>query len=261
MSQLAFDERAGQELEELYRTRDAVRRRSLARSALRAAPGEHIIDVGCGPGFTTAELLLDIGVNGSVTGVDSSPQMLALAEARCAQHSNVQLHPGQATSLPAASGRFDGAICVQVLEYVPDIAAALAELHRVLRPGGRVVVWDIDWTTVSWHTTDTDRMRRALDAWDEHLTHPALPRTLASRMTQAGFDNVQMQAHPFAAAGPMDPDTYGAGISSLIRNFIAGRNGLSHHDAEDWAAEQRQLGERNEYYFACLQFCFTGTRR
>ena len=42
---------------------------------------------------------------------------------------------------------------MQVLEYVSDPAAALADLHRALRPGGRLVVWDVDWSTVSWHST------------------------------------------------------------------------------------------------------------
>jgi SAM-dependent methyltransferase len=50
-------------------------------------------------------------------------------------------------------GSFDRALSVQVLEYVSDPAAALADLHRALRPGGRLVVWDVDWSTVSWHST------------------------------------------------------------------------------------------------------------
>jgi arsenite methyltransferase len=47
---------------------------------------------------------------------------------------------------------FDAAVCVQVLEYVANPTAGLAEINRALRPGGRVVVWDIDWATVSLHS-------------------------------------------------------------------------------------------------------------
>ncbi len=82
MGQLEFDEKLGEELEFLYNTRDVLRRRKLVREALAAQDGERILDAGCGPGFYVAELLEDVGPNGSVVGIDRSPQMLALATRR-----------------------------------------------------------------------------------------------------------------------------------------------------------------------------------
>ncbi len=260
MAQLEFDEKAREELEALYRTADADRRRRLVRAALGAAPGERIADVGCGPGFMCAEVATEVGPDGAVIGVDSSPQMLEVAEKRCREHPNVEFRSGEATRLPLDSESADAALCVQVLEYVPDVAAALGELHRVVRPGGRVAVWDIDWATVSWHSADPARMQRVLTAWDEHLAHPSLPLTLGAAMRAAGFEVVEMQAHPFAATGAFDTDTYGAGISGLIARFAAGRAGVTEEDARAWEAEQHALGERGEYTFACLQFCFTAAR-
>jgi len=259
VNRLAFDEEMGKQLEALYRIGDAVRRRRLVRRALGAASGESILDVGCGPGFYCAELLGEVGPDGKVVGVDSSPQMLALAARRCEGHDNVELNEGEATSLPVEDARFDAALCVQVLEYVRDVSRGLAELHRALRPGGRVVVWDVDWATVSWRSADPARMARVLGAWDEHLVHPSLPRTLVPAMRSAGFEQVEMEAHSFATAD-FDPDTYGAAAVPIIRSFVPGHNGVSQDDAEAWAAEQQELGDRGEFYFACLQFCFTGTR-
>jgi arsenite methyltransferase len=259
VSPLAFDEETGKRLEALYRIGDAVRRRRLVRAALGARPGERILDVGCGPGFCCAELLDEVGPDGKVVGLDSSPQMLALAARRCEGHGNVEFHEADATSLRVEDAGFDAAVCVQVLEYVPDVWAGLAELHRALRPGGRVVVWDVDWATVSWHSADPVRMERVLGAWDEHLAHSSLPRTLAPAMKSAGFEQVEVEAHGFAAAD-FDPETYGAAVVPIIRSFVADRNGVSEHEAKAWAAEQRELGERGEFYFACLQFCVKGTR-
>jgi ubiquinone/menaquinone biosynthesis C-methylase UbiE len=258
VSQLGFDERTAEQLEALYRIDDAVRRRQLVRLALAAGPGERILDVGCGPGFYCAELLEEVGADGSIVGLDSSPQMLALAARRCAG-GNVEFLEADATSLPVADTSFDAALCVQVLEYVGDVATGLAELCRAVRPGGRVIVWDVDWATVSWHSADTGRMQRVLEAWDEHLAHPALPRILAPAMRSAGFEPVEMEAHSFATA-EFDPDSYGVAAMQVIKSFVPGHKGVTDDEANAWEAEQRELGKRGEFYFACLQFCFTGTR-
>jgi len=256
--QLVFDEALARRMETLYATADIRRRRGLVRSALGATPGERILDVGCGPGFYVAELLDDVGPEGLILGVDSSPHMLALAGRRNAGHDNVAFREGNASSLPVEDGAFDAALCVQVLEYVPDASGALAEMHRALRPDGRLVVWDVDWTTVSWHSSDPARMERVLRAFDEHLAHPSLPRTLAARMRSAGFHDVRLEGHTFAT-GELTPDAYGGAIVPLIEHFVPGRQGVTEDEVREWAAEQRELNDRGEVFFACIQFCFTAT--
>jgi arsenite methyltransferase len=103
-------------------------------------------------------------------------------------------------------------------------------------------------------------MERVLRAWDEHLAHPSLPRMLAPAMRAAGFDEIDMQPHGFAA-GEFDPESFGVAIIPAIRRFVVARCGVSDNEAKAWAAEQRDLGERGEFFFACLQFCFKGTRK
>jgi arsenite methyltransferase len=260
MGQLVFDEGLAEHMEVVYRSRDVLRRRRLVYEALGAAPGERILDVGCGPGFYASELLDQVGEEGSVVAVDASPQMLAVAAHRCEGRANVSFHQADAASLPVEDGGFDRALSVQVLEYVADVEAALREFHRALRPGGRVVVWDVDWATLSWHSRDPARMERALRAWDEHLADPALPRTLAPRMRAAGFEDVAMEGHAFATA-EFTPDAYGSALLPIIQDYLATVDGFDREEAAAWAAEQRELAERGGFYFACMQFCFSGTRR
>jgi arsenite methyltransferase len=257
MSQLVFDEDVAREIEALYRIGDAVRRRRLVREALGARAGERVLDVGCGPGFYCAELLDEVGPDGAVVGVDPSAAMLALAARRCGDRAD--LREGEAVSLPVDDGGFDAAVCVQVLEYVADATAALAEINRALRPRGRAVVWDVDWATVSLNAVDRARHDTVMRAWDEHLAHPSLPRTLAARMRAAGFVDVRMEAHAFATAD-YDPDGYGPALIPFIGRFVADRRGLTVDDAAAWVAEQRELGERGVFYFASTQLCFTATK-
>jgi ubiquinone/menaquinone biosynthesis C-methylase UbiE len=256
---LVFDREQAAEIEAIYRIRDAARRRRIVRAALGARPGEDVLDVGCGPGFYCAELAEEVGPSGSVVGIDSSPAMLELAARRSREHECVELRRGDALSLPVDDGSFDAALCVQVLEYIRDPIAALTEMRRALRPGGRVVVWDIDWATVSLNSDDHARSECVLRAWDEHLVHPTLPRTLGSRLRSAGFEEVRMEAHPFATCD-FDPETYGAALIPFAATFVIGRNGITDEQAQAWVAEQRQLGARGEFYFASTQLCFTARR-
>jgi arsenite methyltransferase len=259
MSQLAFDETMAARLEVVYRTRDILRRRQLVGQALAAAPGERILDVGCGPGFYVAELLEQVGPDGAVAAVDASPQMLGLAARRCEGYDNVSFHEAEATSLPVGDAAFDAALSVQVLEYVSDIDAALAEIHRAVRPGGRVVIWDVDWATLSVHTSDPTRNDRVLRAWDAHLAHPSLPRTLAPSMRSAGFEEVRMEGHTFTSA-EFTPDAYLCSLLPLIGQYVTGRDGVTEEEAQAWVADLEELGGRGAFFYACVQFCFMGRR-
>jgi ubiquinone/menaquinone biosynthesis C-methylase UbiE len=259
MSQLVFDEEAARQIEAIYQIGDAARRRGIVREALSAAPGERILDVGCGPGFYCAELLDQVGESGSVVGIDGSTAMLTLAARRCSGHDNVDLLEADAASLPVEDEDFDAAVSVQVQEYVPEVKTGLSELYRALRPGGRALVFDIDWDTLSVHSEDPELTARVLSAWDEHLAHPSLPRTLATRLRSAGFEDVQMAAHPFVTID-FDENSYGSALVPFIGAFVAGRQGLTEADAAAWVDGQRELGERGEFYFAITQFLFTARR-
>ena len=68
-----------------------------------------------------------------------------------------------------------------------------------------------------------------------------------------------MEAHAFAASG-RDPERFGAALVPMIATFVAGRQGLVKVEADAWAAEQRELMDGGEFYFASTQFCFTATK-
>ena len=259
MALLEFDEKLAEQMEVVYRSRDILRRRRLVYEALDVSEGDRVLDAGCGPGFYAAELLERVGERGTVVGLDRSEQMLAVAAHRCGDVPNVTFERAEVTSLPVEDDSFDRALSVQVLEYVPEVDTAIAELRRALRPGGRVVIWDVDWRTLSWHSEDPERMRLVLAAWDEHLTHPSLPLTLAARMRAAGFEDVRMEAHAFASA-ELSGDAYGSALLPLMQNYVAGVERIGEETARAWVAEQHELQERGRFFFACTQFCFTGVR-
>jgi len=259
MTQISFDATTAKALERAYHKRDMLRRRGHVRASLAAAPGERILDIGCGPGFYVSELLEEVGPRGSIVAIDASPDMLALARQRCVGRGNVEFRDGNAAGLPVDDEDFDAALCVQVMEYVPDPPGALAEIYRALRPNGRALIWDVDWGTVWWHSEDPDRMRRVMAAWDEHLVHPSLPRRLGAHLRGAGFVDVAVTGHSFATVD-YDDESFAVMMLGMAADFVPGHGGVTEDEVAAWMAEQRDLAERGEFFFEGTQFCFTARK-
>jgi SAM-dependent methyltransferase len=108
------------------------------------APGMKALDAGCGPGVITSAIAEVVGRQGSVLGVDIHPQRLADARTYCASLPQCSFLQADVCQLDRAGDTFDYVWCQYVFEYLPDPAKALDELIRVTRPGGRVVVSDMD---------------------------------------------------------------------------------------------------------------------
>jgi SAM-dependent methyltransferase len=200
-----------------------------------------------------------LGPDGSVVGVDPSESMLALAAHRepGAGSAPVTFVTGDACALPFPDASFDVAVSTQVYEYVEDMATALAEARRVLRPGGRLLVLDTDWDSVVWHSTDSERMRRVLAAWDAHLVDPHLPRRLGRLLADAGFTVTRRAVVPILNAG-YDPETFSGKAVLSIGRFVAGREGVSEAEAAAWADDLVALGE--DYFFSVNRYLFLAVR-
>ena len=149
-----------------------------------------MLDVGVGPGFLAAEMADVVGAGGRVCGIDVSDDMLASAAKREGgpDAAAIELAQGGAEQIPYDDGSFDAVVTTQVLEYVADVPRALAEIHRVLKPGGRALILDTDWDSLVWQAPDRALMSQVLAAWEEHLVDPHLPRTLGRSLAEAGFD-------------------------------------------------------------------------
>ena len=254
-----FDEATSRRIEAMYRSEDAVRRRRAVLGALQPSAGERVVDIGTGPGFVARELADAVGQGGHVLAVDTSEPMLGLAERRCADAPQVRLRIADATALPADDASFAAAVSVQVYEYIADMDVALAELYRVLRPGGRAAVVSSDWTSLVWQAGDEDSMRRVLEAFSEHCAHQELPRTLGPRLRAAGFTIAAQQVLP--QFNPVfEPESFSAGLCDLIGRFVVGRRGIDEAEAAAWRDGVLRAGEEERYFFCLNQYLFVATK-
>lgn len=119
--------------------------RGRLREALAPAVGESILEVGPGTGYYTLPVAEWLGAEGSLEIFDLQQEMLdhTIKAARERGLENLRTTQGDARSLPYPDDGFDGAFLVTVLGEIPDQGAALRELHRVIKPGGRLVVGEL----------------------------------------------------------------------------------------------------------------------
>jgi SAM-dependent methyltransferase len=153
------------------------------------APGRRVLDVGCGPGALTAELVRRLGAD-SVAAVEPSGQFVAAARAR---HPDVDIRQAAAEALPFADGEFELALAQLVVHFMADPVQGLREMRRVARSGGTVAacVWDhgggigplsLFWEAV--HQVDPH-------APDESRGAGAREGHLAQLFREAGLDDVE----------------------------------------------------------------------
>lgn len=104
-------------------------------------PGERVLDVACGTGVAARLAAEQVGTAGSVTAIDIAPDMIEVARAVPSPGGPpIEWHVGDAAPLPFPDGAYDAVLCQMGLMFMPDRPAVLAEMHRVLAPGGRLVV-------------------------------------------------------------------------------------------------------------------------
>ncbi len=108
---------------------------------LEPAPGSSLLDVACGTGFLARAAARVVGQSGRVAGVDVNPGMLEIAAERSPSAAPViEWHEASAQAMPFEDGSWDAVVSQQGIQFVPDLAAATAEMARVTRPGGTVAV-------------------------------------------------------------------------------------------------------------------------
>jgi SAM-dependent methyltransferase len=169
-----------------------LRLRAWERKQLRLAPGQRLLDVGCGLGDAALALANDLGTDGEIVGIDVSAKMIAGAQswartARC----RVGFRVGDALELAEPNCSFDTARSERTLQWLTDPKAAVAEMARVLRPGGLLSLIDTDWSTFDIDVGDPDLAKRVLDAMRIERRRPSnIGRRLADLVQDMGLELV-----------------------------------------------------------------------
>ncbi len=254
-----FDAATAKAIDATYRTPDVVHQRLRVLEGLALRQGEQVLDIGAGTGLMAHEMGRIVGAQGGVVGVDRSAAMLAVAAERCAELPQVRFEVGDACALPLPDGSVDVAVSMQVHEYVPDTAAAIEDIYRVLKPGGRVSILDTAWDSVVWHTDDSEMTARVLKTWERHCPHPNLPRILAPALRAAGFRVGRTELIPIFNPSYTE-HSYSAAMMIMIATYCAGKDGLTKEDLDTWIQGQLAVAARGDWFFSLNRYVFTAVK-
>jgi ubiquinone/menaquinone biosynthesis C-methylase UbiE len=238
----------------------AIRRlRAAATELLALRRGDRVVDVGCGTGETTRIFARLVGPNGGATGIDPSATMLIEARRRTIDAAlPVEFLTGDIRQLPVDDEAFDATHCERVLQHVETPAVAMAELVRVTRPRGRIVVIDSDWGMHAIHGADPQLTARVVESWAANAANGWSGRQLPSLFTDAGIADPVVVAETFTDTDPYRP--LAPPFTTMARVAeLAGA--LTADETARWLAQLVAAGQHNRFFWATTMFAVAGVRR
>ncbi|MCK9608307.1 MAG: class I SAM-dependent methyltransferase [Methylomonas sp.] len=192
-------------------------------------PGATVLDVCCGSGASALPAAEQVGDSGYVIGVDIAEKLLQLAssKAKSKNLNNVEFRHGDMLETGFDDASFDAVVCVFGIFFVPDIAAAIRELWRVLRPGGKLAIttWGVDFfepaNTVFWNAVRDVRpdLYKGFNPWDRISEHSTLSAILNEGGVTKPWVMAEDATHPLASAEDWWTTLLGSGYRGTIEQL------------------------------------------
>ncbi|MFC6158088.1 methyltransferase domain-containing protein [Kribbella jiaozuonensis] len=227
-------------LERIEERPGAAELRAASYRLLGLKRGATCVDVACGAGHAVAELARK-GLK--VTGIDADPDAVEAARDRVP---GAMFHVAHSDDLPLETGSMDGYRAMRLFHLLEDPAPTIAEAHRVLRPGGRIVVGGQDYGFVMITSSDqdlTDVIRLGLES---HTVSPRAVRDLRDALLDAKFHDVEVVVHTDVITDhkQLAPQLKAAATAAVDQALI------TKEDADTWLTEQSTRSRRDRFLAA-----------
>jgi ubiquinone/menaquinone biosynthesis C-methylase UbiE len=242
---------AGNALEDIKRLKQVM------MAQLELHDGVHVLDIGCGTGDDVHVLAHAVGPRGRSVGVDASAVMIAEAQRRHgAAGLPVAFVVGHAQQLEFANASFDRCRAERVLMHVDDPARAVAEMARVLRPGGKVVVFDMDWGMMFVDSPYQEMTRTILQAFSDGMRHGWIGRSLPRVFQTVGLADVTCVPHTVHMDYAFAHRLFDGHLRTVQAAGV-----ISADDCTRWWQHLAHAEERGQFHAGQLGFVVSGRKR
>ncbi len=226
----------------------ALRQRSYDLMNIQAQ--NSVADIGCGTGCAVAELSSRSAVS---TGIDISEKMISIAHQRFPSH-HFQIAPAE--HLPFANNSLDAYRAERLYQHLLNPAIALSEAQRVLRPGGRIVLIDLDYDMWVVDSDDEAQTRIMMRALADSIASHWIGRRYRNLLLDGGFSEVNIEVQTliytdYAQVAPILPSIANAGVAT---------GAVTAAQVQVWLAEQVQRGQANRFFLALPLFVASARR-
>lgn len=221
-----------------------------------------VLDLGCGTGVASRAIAQRKGFSGRVTGIDRSPYLTAAARRFAAAEgvaNAIEIRTGDSHSLGLPDAAFDAVVAHTLISHVEDPPAVMREIARIVKPGGRIGIFDGDYASLTYGTTDLSRGK----ATDEMIisalvTNPRVMREMPLLLKQAGLYLEGSFAYVVADIGKAD--FFAPGLQSLLR-VLPKSGAMSEGEARTWVDALLKQSEEGTYFGASNFYSYVARRR
>lgn len=229
----------------------------LINQLLEPAPRRRFLDLGCGTGDDARALAVTVVPGGEVIGVDSSAAMVAEAARRAAgDNLPVSFHVGEAHRLDFHDNTFDGSRCDRAFMHLEHPDQVLGEMRRVTQTGGRIVVYEVDFETLTVDVPDRRLARVILNTWTDGFRNGWLGRHVPALFRAAGLIDLVVIPTVLQLPYPLALQLIGQDTAEKARSL--GR--ITTAELTTWLTLLRQLEEEGRFFCTLTGFLVAGRK-
>jgi ubiquinone/menaquinone biosynthesis C-methylase UbiE len=224
---------------------------------MRLHRGQRVLEVGCGTGDDVRTIARRVGPNGHVLGIDTSALVVAEATRRSqGRNLPVEFRVGDAVVLDLPDAAFDRCRAERLLMHAHgEPAAMVSGMTRVLRPGGRLVAFELDWDTLAIDGAERELTRRIVRSYSDGVANGCVGRTLPRLLRDAGLVDVATIPHPVE----IPFDFFGWVLSGHLDAAIAAGS-FTPQELIGWWDAIDAAHARGHFYAAILGFVAAGSK-